>query len=116
VRSAQDGVIFRVGGRKLVLCTTHTRLAQAAVTIMGAAAVRGIEQVLEARNPEAVRALRRAGEFGDAIGTHFRSTTAALEPDAVFDEPARQRVKATVQRARGRHEDVIEGEFVEVKP
>jgi hypothetical protein len=98
VRSAQEGVIFRVGGRVLVLCTTHLRLAQTSAIIMGQAAVRGIERVLEAQHPEAMHTLRGLGES-------VQQMDAALV----------QRVTVTTPKRRAKYEDVIDADFVEVK-
>lgn len=114
VTSAQEGVVFRAGGLVLVLCTRHARLAGTSALIMGQAAVRGLEQVLEARNPRALGAVHAGVQAVNVV----RDVLEALEP-----EPVRPRVEASTprrrhaetRRTRVRDEDVIDVEWVEVK-
>jgi hypothetical protein len=119
VRSADEGLVFRVGARSFALCTHHARMAQTVAAILGRAALAG----LEARYPDAVEATRRTALLSENIGAALRRAydereVLGLEPVEVGQRrPMRVRTeRASAARPRSRRqrrEEIIDAEIIE---
>lgn len=124
VRSADDGVVFRLGERTLALCAEHTRIAQnvarAGALVFGKAALAG----LDARYPEAMETARRSAALTESIGSALRRAydereVLGLEPVEVAQRrPMRVSVsKPQPQRPRRRTRreasEIIDAEIIE---
>lgn len=128
VRAPHEGVVLRFGKVEAALCAQHARMVQTSAVVVGKAALRGLEQVLEREHPEAVRTFKLAREVGAQVVRAKRKPVKVpeveyepvggdvLEPDVVYAAP-RVRARVTGNRAvrHARKEDVIEGEYIEVK-
>lgn len=119
VRSADDGVVFRLGERTLALCAEHTRIAQhvarAGALVLSRAALAG----LDARYPEAMETARRSAALTESIGSALRRAydereVLGLQPVEVEQRrPMRVSVGKPRRTRRARREEIIDAEIVE---
>lgn len=121
VRSADDGVVLRLGERTLALCAEHTRIAQnvarAGALVFGKAALAG----LNARYPEAMETARRSAALTESIGSALRRAydereVLGLEPVEVAQRrPMRVSVSKPRRSRRSRRSasEIIDAEIIE---